>query len=186
MTRLTRLMTAAVLPAIFALAAATSGCGGGGGSTSPTQPPLQEPAHNACGPTDPPASGNQCCPDGTQRPDCTVSVLSTGYWQLPCAEPLGSTCNGDYTKTVDFPAGTLLAVYTTGTFHIMPGQVAVFLDGNDTGQSFTAALPGGTVNPPLSFGAIAAGSHTLTLRFSSTDGELPASWGGFIDLYVKQ
>jgi hypothetical protein len=66
----------------------------------------------------------------------------------------------------------------------MPGQVTVKLDGNSAGV-FDAALPAGTVNPPLNLGPVAAASHTIVLQFTSTDGESPASWGGFLDLYVK-
>ena len=95
------------------------------------------------------------------------------------------TCGGLHTETFDLAAsGELIALYTTGPFHTMPGEVKVSLDGMAVG-TFLAKLPGGTVNPPLTFGAVTSGIHTIALQYTSTDSELPASWGGFLDLFLK-
>ncbi len=89
------------------------------------------------------------------------------------------------TVTLSAPSAlTTTVVYTTGTFHLMPGQVTVTLDGNLLGVS-EAALPGGTVNSPLPPVPITAGTHQLVLQFASTNGNIPASWGGFTDLYLE-
>ncbi len=168
-------------PMLAALLGGVVVIGCGGSSITDGSPVAHVPT---CG-GQPLAAGNQCCTDGKQRPDCTLSVLSTGYWELPCPTPYAITCAAPYAQTADLPAGVLLAVYTTGSFHVMPGQVKVTLDGAAAG-TFDAALPPGTINPPLNLGTVGAGSHTLGLQYSSTDGELPHSWGGFLDLYVKQ
>jgi hypothetical protein len=162
------------------VAGVISGCGGRAPGSGP---PVRDTP--PCGPSAPPAPGNECCSDGSQRPDCALAAFSTGYWELPCPAPLSPTCGGLHTETFNQPGGTLFAVYTTGTFHVMPGQVSVSLDGNSAAEVFDAALPGGNVNPPLNLGVVASGSHTIVLQFTSTDGRWPASWGGFLDLYVK-
>jgi hypothetical protein len=166
------------------VAGVISGCGGQAPGSGPPVSGLPARDTPPCGPSALPAPGNECCSDGSQRPDCTLAAVSTGYWKLPCPSPLDATCGDSFTETVDLPAGTLLALYTTGTYHIMPGQVSVSLDGNSAGV-FDAALPGGTVNRPLNLGVVASGSHTIVLQFTSTDGQVPANWGGFLDLYLK-
>jgi hypothetical protein len=80
--------------------------------------------------------------------------------------------------------GVLTALYTTGPYHVMSGAVRVWLDGVAMG-AFEAELPGGTVNPPLILGTVPSGSHTIVLQYSSTDGGIPGSWGGFLDLFLK-
>lgn len=145
----------------------------------------EAPDHLACGPGTPLAPGNECCADGLQRPDCTATVNHAGYWEMPCPAPLATTCAGEHGETFEVAAaGTLVALYTTGPLHVMPGRVKVTLDGVEAGF-FEAALPGGTVNPPLSLGPVTSGSHTIVLQFSSTSGENPANWGGFLDLFVN-
>ena len=178
------------------------GCGGK--QSSSTTPPAQPQATTGSGntnqgttvPTLPDCSGtvsagNTCCSDGTVRPSCDVAAQHIGYWQLDCAAPhTNLTCTGGtHTESVTLPAGQLTVVYTTGTFHDLPGEVAVTLDGTPIGVS-KAALPGGTVNSPLPAVAITAGTHELQLVFTA-DSPLPAgkelsSWGGFLDLYVQE
>ena len=148
-----------------------------------TAPGTIAPTVPACDPATVTA-GNSCCTDGTTRPDCTLAAIHIGYWELPCPAPQTATCTGIHTEDVTLPAGQLTVIYTTGTFHVMPGRVTVTLDGTLLGVS-SAALPGGTANSPLPPAPIAAGAHQLALQFSSTDGQIPGSWGGFIDLYVN-
>lgn len=155
-----------------------AGCGG-----LPDDPP--SPPHLACGSGTAPAPGNACCTDGEQRPDCTLAVSHTGYWDLPCPPPRGTTCDEPRIETFELAtSGTLIAMYTTGSFHIMPGLTTVTLDGVQVG-TFEALLPGGTVNVPLTLGHVASGTHTIVLRYSSTNGELPRTWGGFLDLILE-
>jgi hypothetical protein len=154
----------------------------GGTSNSTLTPP---PNHLACGASTTLTPGNTCCSDGQQRPDCSLTVSHTGYWELQCPAPLSTTCGATHTETFDLVAtGVLTALYTTGPYHTMPGAVRVWLDGVAMG-AFDAELPGGTVNPPLILGAVASGTHTIVLQFSSTDGGIPGSWGGFLDLFLK-
>lgn len=158
---------------------------GAGCDGQPTAQPSPPPDHLACGSETALSPGNACCADGRQRPDCTLAVSHTGYWELPCPEPRGTTCIELHGETFDVAAsGTLTALYTTGPFHIMVGQVNVTLDGVQAG-AFEALLPGGTVNAPLTLGSVASGTHTIVLQYSSTDGGVPASWGGFLDLFLK-
>ena len=147
--------------------------------------PVPPPNHLACGSGLTITAGNTCCSDGQQRPDCTLSVIHTGYWELQCPAPLGVTCGGMRTESFDVTAaGQLIAIYTTGSFHIMTGEVKVWLDGVAVGK-FEALLPAGTVNSPLTLGPVTSGSHHVVMQYSSTDGGIPASWGGFLDVYVK-
>lgn len=165
-----------LLVAVLAIA----GCGG---STSHSVTP--PPDHLACGSATAISPGNACCSDGQQRPDCTLTVSHTGYWELPCAAPLGTTCAGPRIEVFQLASsGVLLAIYTTGTFHAMTGEVKVTLDGVEVGTS-RALLPPGTVNAPLNLGTVASGTHTIVLQYSSTDGGVPSSWGGFLDLFLK-
>lgn len=161
------------------VAAWMAGCG-------PPVPDISAPPdHLACGSGTPLAPGNECCADGGQRPDCTLAVSHTGYWELTCAAPLGTTCGGVHSETFDVAVpGTLVALYTTGPQHVLTGRVSVTLDGVDAG-TFEALLPGGTVNAPLTLGNVSSGPHTIVLQYSSTDGGAPQSWGGFLDLFVK-
>ena len=157
---------------------ASAACGG----NNQTSPP---PNHLACGSGVTLTAGNSCCSDGQQRPDCTLTVSHTGYWELPCPKPLGVACGASRTETFTLAAsGELIAIYTTGPFHVMTGEVKVTLDGVAAG-TFQALLPGNTVNPPLMLGTVTSGTHIIVLQFSSTDGEVPASWGGFLDLFLR-
>ncbi len=168
--------------ALLLLVAVLTSAACGGGSNSTPNPP---PNHLACGTNTPLSAGNTCCSDGQQRPDCSLAVSHSGYWELQCPAPLSTTCGGTHSETFDLPAtGVLTALYTTGPFHTMTGTVKVWLDGVAMG-AFEAALPGGTVNPPLSLGTVPSGAHTILLQYSSTDGGIPGSWGGFLDLFLK-
>lgn len=158
--------------------AAVAACG------SDSSPEPQD--HLACGTGTVVAPGNQCCADGRQRPDCTLAVSHSGYWESSCAAPLSPVCEGQRDDTFEVAeAGTLIALYTTGSFHVMPGEVRVTLDGVDAGI-FEAALPGGTVNEALELGHVDAGTHTIVLRFASTNEDFPTNWGGFLDLFVRK
>lgn len=131
-------------------------------------------------------AGNECCADGSTKPDCSLPVLQTGYWELDCPAPRGVACAGVHSEKVSIKTASpsLVATYTTGTFHVIPGRVTIALDGEIIGTSL-ASLPGGTVNSPVDLGPIAAGDHELELTFESTNGSIPGSWGGFLDLYEK-
>jgi len=138
------------------------------------------------------ASGNLCCSDASQGPtccnpgpDCALPTTAHfGYFQLSCASSGTILCGGIWTSPATMAAGTWSATYTTGPYHIIPGQVTISLDGQVVGTSL-ATLPGGTVNPPVNLGLVSGGTHQITLQFASTNGSVAASWGGYLDLSVS-